>query len=222
MRIFIEATAARTVDVKALKAELRESKRDLREKERDERSATRAAERARKKVVKLEERIAKQSEATSAKPKSRPKISRAPISHIDLKDHAKFDRKLMQGPMWFEAINGRAKRRAKVEGYWRPSFNKAMASLPFPVIMPVKGYNKTAFVNRLKALQKQAKKTVARGDAPNRWTGGSSGAAEYALDGWRWPGGLSYYLSAGVPPSRAFYKFVMGKDLPALPTYGKD
>lgn len=218
----IEAVAARAPDIKALKSDLRDLKRDLRTKEKEERAAIRAAERARKALAKVEERIAKYSDvaapSAATAPVKRPRKTAGPI---DLKDHPKFNRKLMQGPEWFATINGNSVRRAKVEGYWRPSFNKGLSSLPFPVIMTVKGYNKTAFVNRLQVLQRQAKKTIARGDAPNRWTGGSSGAAEYALDGWRWPGGLSYYLSAGVPPSRAFYKFVMGKDLLSLPTYGR-
>lgn len=143
-------------------------------------------------------------------------------SSINLKDYSAYDIKSMTGQLWFDAINGRSKRRASTEGYWRPQFNAALGGLPFPVPMKVKGYNKTAFLAALTKVQSKAKFVTARGLSPNRWTGKSNGAKEYTSGKWSWPSGLSYYLNKDVPPSRAFYNFIMGKDLAGLPTYGRD
>jgi len=102
-------------------------------------------------------------------------------------------------------------------GFWRPTPSKG--ATPFPVAMKVPGYSKTDFVKRLKAKEARASKWPERGFSPNRWDGTKNGIQTYysASAKLLWPEGTMTYLKAGVPPSRAFYKFVMGKELAALP-----
>lgn len=151
---------------------------------------------------------------------AKPDLTKPPINLSKLKNVA-FDKRAMSGEAWFKALNGQAKPRLYVEGYWREKYNVGLKTLPFPVIYNVKGYDKTAFVKKLQSVQARAKKTVNKGYSPNRWTGGNNGAAEYKSGKWSWPAGLTTYLSAGVPPSAEFYKFIMGKSLAGLPTYNR-
>lgn len=112
-----------------------------------------------------------------------------------------------------------------VEGYWRQhKENTSDECLPWPVAFDVEGYDKIAFIGKLTLLQlsSDVKRNTYRGMSTNRLTGESNGNAEYELDGWAWPEGYIAYLALGIPPSRAFYKFVMGVDLLTLPTYGRD
>jgi hypothetical protein len=150
----------------------------------------------------------------TVKPKSGSKVP------SNLKGLA-FDRKTMSGVEWFEAINGRSKAKSHIEGYWRPEFNAAMGSLPFPIIMDVKGYDKAAFLAAYDGKVRESRQTAQKGFSRNRWTGGNNGDVECHLGAWIWPKGLRVYFSAGVPPSSAFYKFVTGKTLPSLPLYGR-
>ena len=154
-----------------------------------------------------------------AKPGTKPKPS---DSSINVKDYKAFDRKVMKGPVWFDTLNGKSKARVNIEGYWRRDFNKGLSTLPFPVAMTVKGYDKAKFMEALTVAEKKASNKPQRGTSPNRWTGGSNGSGEYHLNKWKWPQGIRYYLNQGVPPSRAFYEFITGKDLPGLPTYGRN
>ena len=132
-----------------------------------------------------------------------------------------FKPKEMQGQEWFDKINGKSKALATTEGYWRQRFDKEASSLPFPVPLKVPGYSWSEFKNALAKAQTQAKLETSKGTSPNRWAGSENGAKEYSLGKWRWPAGVTYYFSRGVPPSRAFYKFITGKDNPKLPTYGR-
>lgn len=96
--------------------------------------------------------------------------------------------------------------------------------MPWPVIFEVEGYDKDAFNHKLTLLQQlnpNLTTKMYRGVSLNRLTGEFNGNAEYELGGWVWPAGYIAYICMGVPPSRAFYEFVMGVDLPTLPTYGR-
>ena len=116
-------------------------------------------------------------------------------------------------------LNKGSKRLPKIEGYWRNG--PTGRSLPFPVPnCEFPGYSKAGFIRKVKALQKKAVIEVAKGDSPNRiYEPGEPktvGANAYTYNGWHWPEGYLYYIERGTLPSKAFYKFVMGKvlDLP--------
>lgn len=104
-------------------------------------------------------------------------------------------------------------------GFWRPTIKDTKVKFPFPVAMKVRGYNKTEFVKRLEAKEKRMKPRMFGGHSRHRWTGEKNGAREYIdeKNKMRWPSGTITYLKQGVPPSRAFYKYMTGKDLPNLP-----
>lgn len=116
----------------------------------------------------------------------------------------------------FQELNSGKVFPKNVFGYWRPGVKKS-GRLPFPVALQVRGYDKEKFIKKLKSVQSSSKKTVYKGTAPNRWTGGNAGASEYSKDGWRWPVAALTYIKAGVPPSKAFYKFITGRSLASLP-----
>jgi hypothetical protein len=126
----------------------------------------------------------------------------------------------------FEKVNGGIEFSTVIEdgrkyqrfGFWRSKINDKNKT-PFPVAMKVPGYSKSDFVKRLKAIEKRTKTKVERGSAPHRWTGKPNGNRTFFSDSKHmiWPEGTMAYLKAGVPPSRKFYRFVTGKDLPALP-----
>ena len=127
-----------------------------------------------------------------------------------------------------------------IEGYWRPGkelpsayhgelYNKPFLywqqnkiwQYPFPVVYEPEGYDKNLFLIFLRELQESpyTKKVPYRGYSKNRLTGESNGNVEYERDDWKWPQGYINYIEAGVPPSRAFYKFVTGLDCRELPPY---
>lgn len=178
-------------------------------------SQTKALETKEKQVAALSAKL----KQTTEKPSPKQSISTKPGLE---KLPEKFDKGTMFGKEWFDKANGSSKRRAKVEGYWRTSLNKGLSSLPFPIPYKVKGFNKASFIASLLAKQKIAKLGESRGMSPDRWSGAKNGSKEYSLDGWSWPSGYIKYVRHDVPPSRAFYKFIMGKDLTTLPTYGRE
>lgn len=135
------------------------------------------------------------------------------------KDYAYFDPKVMKGEEWFKRINGKSKKLPNIEGYWRSTF-KTNGGLPFPVPMAVEGYSKGEFLKALRAKQRAAKHTGYHGYSPHRWTNSPNMSGEYKLGKWAWPEGYETYVKAGVPPSRAFYKFITGNTNSKLPTYG--
>ena len=119
----------------------------------------------------------------------------------------------------FKEFNEGCEFPAKVFGHWRTKPARSSDSnLPFPVKLKVEGYDKKAFLAELQEIQKyEASNKGYRGFSPHRWTGEPNGTSEYRYNKMAWPIGAMAYLKAGVPPSRAFYKAIMGKDLPALP-----
>lgn len=135
----------------------------------------------------------------------------------------------------FDRVNGESAFPDHIEGYWRQAvwpdkdklssnYDRKVASYPWPVVFDVEGYNKDEFVGKLvmlKQLDPNANVVNYRGFSVHRITGAVNGIGEYVLYGWTWPTGYMAYLSMGVPPSRAFYKWVTGEDLPALPSYGR-
>lgn len=122
-----------------------------------------------------------------------------------------------------------------VEGYWRMSvepnnrppgsYAAEVATYPWPYIWEIPEYDKQAFINRLADVEDLADKKLYRGFSICRITGVNRGNAEYTYKGWAWPNGYIEYVRLGVPPSRAFYAFIMGvpeSDCMWLPTYGRD
>lgn len=111
----------------------------------------------------------------------------------------------------------------KCVGYWRDTLMpKKNDTLPFPVISTASGYNRDKFCRALDKIESECAKLKAyKGWSNHRWTQSKNGSAEYSYRGWSWPSGYSVYIADGVLPSRAFYKFIMGKDLDTLPTYGQ-
>lgn len=125
----------------------------------------------------------------------------------------------------FDRLNTGCSFPENVEGYWRQRRECSMdrIRLPWPVPFEVEGYNKYEFVGKLieKQMDNRVEVISYRGWSINRLTGRENGSTEYKLDGWHWPVGYVSYLIAGVPPSRAFYEFVTGEDIPSLPDYGR-
>lgn len=114
----------------------------------------------------------------------------------------------------------------KRAGFWRQNVNYIRNdTLPFPVITTCKEYDKVAkgtFLLRLAEIEHLALVNRYRGWSQHRWTGEANGSTEFFFRDWRWPVGYSTYLKAGVLPSREFYAFITGKDIPTLPSYNKE
>lgn len=129
----------------------------------------------------------------------------------------------------YERLNAGCRFPDKIEGYWRQDKDasdigiKERLHLPWPVPFEVEGYNMEEFIGRLvmKQMDSRIKVERYRGISMHRLTGNHNGNSEFELEGWKWPTGYVAYLTMGVPPSRAFYKFVTHEDLPTLPTYGR-
>lgn len=232
-----EATAARTVDVKAKKKELTELRKQRKAVLSEENKAMRKRLSLDKKISALEVVIQKAGVSTESivKPSVKPANQAIvkPETQVESSDGmTNTQRKAAIKALGFKhtthtgirvhnLVNGASKARKGVEGYWRSSISENLSGLPFPVKATAKGYSKTDFMSKLQELQKRATKRAQRGESPNRWTGSMNGGSEYKLEGWSWPSGYSTYIKGGLLPSRAFYKFVMGKDLPSLPTYNR-
>lgn len=111
-------------------------------------------------------------------------------------------------------------------GFWRQNVNyTGNGSVSFPVITTCKEYDKVAkgtFLLRLAEIEHLALVNRYRGWSQHRWTGEANGSTEFFFRDWRWPVGYSTYLKAGVLPSREFYAFITGKDIPTLPSYSKE
>lgn len=130
-----------------------------------------------------------------------------------------------------------------IEGYWRPALElpaeaSAMQAgkdffywdhnkiwkFPFPVVYMPEAYNQHLFLLLLEEMEKSpfTKKTAYRGYSKHRLTGESNGNSTYEREDWSWPEGYINYIKLGVPPSRAFYKFITTVDCPELPSYGRE
>ena len=108
----------------------------------------------------------------------------------------------------------------KIEGYWRLSETRyENPSLPFPVIFRPHGFNRKLFLAMLDTVEDLASVTQYKGVSVSRLTCESNGSKEFMHGGWRWPKGYRHYIENGVPPSQAFYNFVMGGELLTLPDY---
>ena len=127
-----------------------------------------------------------------------------------------------------------------VEGYWRQRekmvehvgpgqhvanfIDRQDAELPWPYIWHIPEFDIQLFINKLADIEDVAEVSRYRGFSICRITGENRGNCEYKYKGWKWPGGLIEYIRLGVPPSRAFYAFIM--DVPQnecewLPTYNR-
>lgn len=143
----------------------------------------------------------------------------------------------------FHTVNQHSKFPRRIEGYWRqfevipPKDNEPGANLrhygnmmdagcPWPVPMEVEGFEVQKFIEKLVDIETDfAKEMKYRGFSACRLTKENLGCAEFEYKGWKWPDGLAHYLRLGVPPSAAFYKFIMGADAVEglmLPTYNRD
>ncbi len=124
----------------------------------------------------------------------------------------------------YNKLNADSKALPNVEGYWR---KKEIDNdpLPWPVSFEVQGYDADYFIQALTEIEgkESCKRVVYRGISQHRWNGAATpmGNCEFEYEGWRWPGGFKSYLALNVPPSQAFYKFITGKELHTLPTYGR-
>lgn len=195
-----------------------------------------------KEALKTVKREFKKKEKEKAQPQatprsvSRPKTPRqssskppsadtqAPMSnrqHNALLEGAKaYDPRTMKGKKWDNLINAGSRFPALKEGYWRAHLRRTPSdSMPFPVKASVSGYNKKEFVAALEAKQAPMKLRTFRGYSPHRWSGLNNHNGEYTdrTTGWNWPQGYITYVQQGVLPSRAFYKYIMGRDNPSLP-----
>lgn len=189
------------------------------------------------KQAKADEKLAGKKPTTKPKPTQKPK----PASTVEVnadgrkapfkKTRYKKFNPSMKGKKWFNELNEGCSFPENVEGYWRNSVDRASEddSLPFPIAMPVAGYNRRTFYSQLmdyEDVNARISGRAGRGRSPDRWTGELiPGAGELVSrkDGKRfsWPIAYSTYVKRGVPPSRAFYKFITGEDNPNLPTYGR-
>lgn len=126
----------------------------------------------------------------------------------------------MFGLDWFDSINEGARFPDKVEGHWRKSphipegdnnEDPDFPFLPYPVVYTPHDFDFENFTLRLNQIEQHddTVRTLYRGITAHRWTGVGLGCGEFELDGWSWPDSLSVYLEAGVPPSRAFFQFIM-------------
>lgn len=127
-----------------------------------------------------------------------------------------------------------------IEGHWRsqkdvPSQENVIASkrlarepesepsLPWPVAyFDIDGYDILFFLSKLAMKEKTAELHNYRGFSIHRLTGKVNGIGEYESSGWRWPEGYRSYIEMGVPPSRAFHRFITGIDIVGLPRYGHE
>jgi hypothetical protein len=159
-----------------------------------------------------------------------PKISRGILDQIA---HAAFHK--------FHTVNQHSKFPFRIEGYWRrfevippkdelPGANVRHysnmqdADCPWPVPMEIAGFNVQAFIEKLVDTEDLAKEVKYRGYSYCRLTNENLGCSEFEYKGWKWPDGLAHYIRLGVPPSAAFYKFIMGADAEdgiMLPRYGR-
>lgn len=142
-----------------------------------------------------------------------------------------FDLKLMRGKEWNDIFNGNSEvsynpaTKTYMEGFWRTAkeWKKLDLYQPFPIPFTPRNFNRKNFVAALQVIEKKAQTRKSKGTSPHRWTGKPNGDAQhqYTVKGvtFIWPEGYINYIKAGVPPTREFYKFVTGKDLPSLPSY---
>jgi hypothetical protein len=135
----------------------------------------------------------------------------------------------------FVEVNGEHAFPIGIEGYWRPGRDipegedwssdtkRATWHCPWPVIYEPEGYEHDRFIVLLKEMEASPFTTSIqyRGFSLHRLTGEINGSREFERDGWKWPEGYLNYIKMGVPPSRAFYRFVTSIDLYSLPKYGR-
>ena len=165
-------------------------------------------------IDKLNEQIAE----LKAKPKETQKAK--PKENQKTKTYRGYDPLTMKGAKAFTEINGTSAFPKNIEGHWRASL-KEKSTLPFPIVYKPAGYDKKAFLEKLEKVQSRADTAQSKGRSPSRWDGTANGSMDYLYRGWIWPSGLMTYFKGGVPPSQAFYKLIMGKELATLPTYGR-
>lgn len=102
----------------------------------------------------------------------------------------------------------------KTFGWWRDKLDIKGGAI-YPVALEVKGYDRTLFYKKLHALQGSLDLVNMRSVVKNPW--GVSNEGFYKSGGWTWPASVLEMVAKGVPPSKAFYKMVMGKACPSLP-----
>jgi len=141
----------------------------------------------------------------------------------------------------FHNANEKSKFPEKVEGYWRqhdviPTYTGEKCNMknfiardgseyPWPVVWEIPEFDKQLFIDHLADTEDNlAEVKKYRGFSICRLTGANRGCNEYEYGGWRWPGGFIEYVRMGVPPSRAFYAFIMQveeENCKYLPTYNR-
>lgn len=124
----------------------------------------------------------------------------------------------------FKMLNFQSAFEPHREGFWRThETNNGEKSYPWPVVMediPEFGpAERLKFLQELKVKQDMAQHVRFRGLECNVLTRKTATMGEYHLDEWVWNNNLEDYVLMGVPPSRYFYAFIMGKECLALPTY---
>ena len=111
----------------------------------------------------------------------------------------------------------------KTAGFWRENEKikegdryPVGSLLPFPVMLKLEAYHLDEFLTQLSKIERKARSKRFKGWSTNRWDGSSNGSSEFNYKGWRWPAGYRTYLEGGLLPSKTFFKFIMGYDLPGL------
>ena len=144
----------------------------------------------------------------------------------------------------FEALNATSKFPKRIEGYWRNKeelpapiqsgrssfrthYEKEVSLYPWPVVMDIPEFDRQDFINHLVEIEEVLEQVLYRGMSFCRLTGENRGCGEYEFNGWSWPAGYLEYIRLGVPPSRAFYNFIMGEKAKyrvaaALPSYNRE
>lgn len=98
------------------------------------------------------------------------------------------------------------------EGLWR---SRIEPDLPMPVT-DVDWPERAAFLERLEAVERDARKSHYKGFSICRVCDEVNGSSSFTLDGWEWPDGLAHYLrDHGVRPSADFEAFVLSRDVTA-------
>lgn len=110
-------------------------------------------------------------------------------------------------------INKGFKPAPKRFGWWRSDIDPKGSNL-YPVVVDVKGFNRAEFLKKLNTVETGLEVTSYRSAVQNPWGVTNEGFME--LSGWVWTLSARQMIERGVLPSKAFYKFIMGKPCPTL------
>ena len=93
----------------------------------------------------------------------------------------------------------------KQEGFFRQR-KEEESDLPFP---EESGDIDVVFINKLKKVEKLAKKINYRGSSICRICGKRNGGITFVYNGWEWPSGYLHYIEDhGHKPTKEFFEFI--------------